>query len=89
MLVVVESTQNAASSLTGSVGTDSDDVKSIEWAISASNIHFSSARVIGRRLDMQPLKFVVCTQMYQVCQKCYPVKEHGIGLVVGWGRGVM
>ena len=57
-------------------------IKSIASAIGASNIRFALARVIGRQLDMQSPKFAVCTQMYQACQKCYPVREHGAGLVV-------
>ena len=69
MLVVVESTQNVASSLTGSAGADSDGIssssknwfiKSIASTSGASNIRFASARVIGRRLDIHSLLFAVC-----------------------------
>ena len=38
--------------------------------------------MIGRQLDMQSLKFDVCIQMDQACQKCYLVKEHGAGPMV-------
>ena len=79
MLVVVESTQNVASSLTGSAGTDSDGISSSSenWFIKlivstsgASKIRFASVRVIGRRLDIHSLSFVVSTQIPQACQKC-------------------
>ena len=97
VLVVVESTQNAASSLTGSAGTDSDGVssssenwliKSIASTSGAAKIRFASARVIGRRLDIHSLKFVVYTQIHQACQKCYRVREHSAGPEVRLGRGV-
>ena len=70
VLVVVESTRNVASSLNGSAGTDSDGVssssenpflKSITSPSGASKIRFASARVIGRRLDIHSLSFVVST----------------------------
>ena len=48
-------------------------------------ILFGHARNIGHWLDMQLLKFNVCTQMYQTCQKCYPVREHGAGPIVKVG----
>ena len=64
VLVVVELTQNAALSLTGSAGTDSDGVssssekwliKSIALTSRAAKIRFASARVIGHRLDIHSL----------------------------------
>ena len=64
VLVVVESTRNVASSLTGSNGTDSDSIssssencliKSITLTSGASRIRFASARVIGRQLDIHSL----------------------------------
>ena len=76
VLVVVESVENATSNRIGSAGMDSDGVSSCS-EICASNIRFASMRVIGRRLDMQPLRFVVRAQMCPVCQKCYPSRKHG------------
>ena len=39
-------------------------------------------------LGMHSLKFAVCTQMYQACQKCYRVRQHGAGPTVVRGLGV-
>ena len=64
VLVVVESTRNVASSLTGSTGTGSNGIssssenlliKSIASTSDASKIRFASARVIGHRLDMHSM----------------------------------
>ena len=99
VLVVVESTRNVASSLTGSVCTDLDGIsssrenwliKSIASMSGAGKIRFASARVIGRQLDIHSLKFVVYTQIHQACQKCYRVREQGVRteVKVGWRRHV-